>query len=137
MLRLIDPKDLSFEWERVRAGLAEVKKHTSDDWLPEDVYMSVRQGHAALYVGEDDHGDYLGFLVMRLTNGFHSSSLEIWCAYAATKRPLMARFFPEIQKIAKQAGAGRITFLSAREEWLVAGRRLGFKPVQMKYECNI
>lgn len=136
MLRWIEPKDIVFEWERVKAGLIEVRKATTDDWLPEDVYMALKQGHAALYVGEND-GDYLGFLVVKLMPTFHGSRLDIWCAYSASKVPLMRRFFPEIQKLAKSAGALSIGFSSAREEWQTAAKRLGFVTKQINYEFSL
>lgn len=137
MLRPIEAKDLSFEWERVRAGLLVVKQATTDDWLPEDVYMSLRQGGATLYMGEDDDGDYLGFLVLKLLPLFHGSKVEIWCAYSATKRPLMRTFWPQIQVLAKQVGAQKITFASARSEWGAGAKRLGFNPAQTTYEYNL
>lgn len=136
-LRAIEPRDLSFEWERVRLGLLEVKKATTDDWLPEDVYMALRQGGAYLYVGEDEHGDYLGFLVMRLTPTFHGSKVEIWAAHSATSRPLMREFWPQIREVARRAGAGKISFSSARDEWAAAAKRLGFTPKQVTYEFDL
>jgi len=137
MLRAIEPKDLSFEWDRVRAGLLEVKKATTDDWLPEDVYMALRQGQAVLYVGEDEHGDYLGFLVLRLVRTFHGAEMQIWCAHSATSRPLMREFLPQIKAIAGGAGAQRISFSSTRAEWTAAARRLGFAPQQVTYALTI
>lgn len=137
MLRSILPKDIGNDWELVRAGLLEVKQHTTDDWLPEDVYMCLKNGTAVLYIGEDDAGDYLGFLVMRLVTTFHGSKVEIWCAHSATKRPLMRAYWPEIQAVAKQAGADKISFSSAREEWQVAAKRLGFVPKQITYEFTL
>jgi DNA-binding transcriptional LysR family regulator len=137
MLRVIDPKHLSAEWERVRAGLVEVKKATTDDWLPEDVYMALRQGHAVLYIGEGAAHEYLGFLVLRLVPTHHDKRLEIWCAYSATSTPLMRRFLPHIKAVARNAGAGLISFTSAREEWAAAARRLGFTPKQVIYEFNL
>lgn len=137
MLRAIEPKDLSFEWERVRAGLLKVKKATTDDWLPEDVYMAIRQGQAQLFMCEDEHGDYLGFVVLRLVHTFHDSELHVWCAYAATSRPLMREFLPQIKAIARGAGAQRVSFSSARPEWTAAARRLGFAPQQVTYALTL
>lgn len=137
MLRVIEPKHLATEWERVRAGLVEVKKATTDDWLPEDVYMAIRQGQAVLYIGTGDAGEYLGFLVLRLLPTFHGSKLEIWCAYSATSAPLMRTFLPHIRAVARNAGADRISFSSAREEWAAAARRLGFSPQQVSYELTL
>jgi hypothetical protein len=137
MLRVIKPIHLGAEWERVRAGLVEVKKATTDDWLPEDVYMALRQGSAVLYIGEGRPGEYLGFLVLRLVPTFHGQRLEIWCAYSATSEPLMRRFWPDIQVLAKNAGAGAVGFTSAREEWATVAQRLGFTPKQVSYEFTL
>lgn len=137
MLRVIEPKHLAVEWERVRAGLVEVKKATTDDWLPEDVYMALRQGQASLYIGTGAGGEYLGFVVLRLVPTFHGSKVEIWCAHAATKAPLMRTFLPHIQAVARNVGADRISFSSAREEWAAAARRLGFSPKQVSYELTL
>lgn len=136
MLRRIEAKEVGAVWEQVRVGLVAVKKATTDDWLPEDVYMALKQGHATLYMGENE-GAYLGFLVLRLVPTFHGARLDIWCAYSATKVPLMRRFFPEIQKVARQAGAQAIGFSSAREEWQAAAKRLGFVTRQINYEFTL
>ena len=137
MLRVIEPKHLAAEWDRVRAGLVEVKKATTDDWLPEDVYMALRQGEAVLYVGSGDAGEYLGFLVLRLVATTHSTKMEIWCAYSATSTPAMRRFLPHIQAVARNAGASGILFSSTRREWAAAARRLGFAPASVSYEINL
>jgi hypothetical protein len=133
MLRAIEPQHVAAEWERVRVGLVEVKKATTDDWLPEDVYMSLRQGHSTLYIGTDAAGEYVGFLVLRLVPTFHSKMVEVWCAYSASKRPLMRRFFPHVQAVARNVGATLISFASARDEWEAAARRLGFHRAKVTY----
>lgn len=137
MLRLIDAKGLAPEWDRVRAGLLEVKKATSDDWLPEDVYMALRTGAASLYIGVGPAGEYLGFIVLRLVQTFHGSKVEIWAAHSATTAPAMRTFWPHIKAVARNAGAGLISFSSAREEWAAGARRLGFKPAQVNYEFSL
>lgn len=136
ILRQIEARDLGAVWERVRAGLVEVKAATTDDWLPEDVYMAIKSGGATLYLGERD-GGYLGFLVLRLIQTFHGSKVEIWCAHSATRLPLMRAFWPQIQALAVTAGAKKIGFSSAREEWAMAAKRLGFVPKQVQYEFTL
>lgn len=137
MLRVIEPKQLAGEWERVRAGLVEVKKATNDDWLPEDVYMAIRTGQAVLYLGTGDAGEYLGFLVLRLVAATHSTKMEIWCAYAVPGVSVMRRFLPHIKAVARNAGVSGILFSSARQEWAAAARRLGFAPASVSYELNL
>lgn len=136
MLRQIDIAGIGREWDRVRAGLVEVKRMTTDDWLPEDVYMCLKTGAASLYVGEQD-GEYLGFVVLRLVSTYHAKKVEIWAAYSATKRPLMRLLWPQIQEISRDAGASLISFTSARDEWQAGAKRLGFKPQQTIYEFNL
>lgn len=137
MLRLIDAAGLAPVWDRVRAGLVEVKAATTDDWLPEDVYMALRTGAASLYIGVDAAGAYLGFVVLRQMGTFHGSKIEIWAAHSATAAPLMRTFWPHIKAVARKAGAGLISFSSAREEWAAGARRLGFKPAQVNYEFSL
>jgi hypothetical protein len=137
MLRVIEPQYLAAEWDRVRAGLVEVKKATTDDWLPEDVYMALRQGEAVLYIGAGDEGKYAGFVVLRLIAGFHSKKLQIWCAYSATRAPALRRFLPHIRAVARNAGASAITFGSAREEWAAGAPKLGFSARQVEYELSL
>jgi hypothetical protein len=136
-LRPIPPAEIAYEWELVRAGLLEVKKATTDDWLPEDVYMSIKQGQAALFVGEDEHGDYIGFVVLKLVNTYHGKRLDIWAAYCSGKQPAMRIYLPKIKALALAAGAQSIGFSSARPEWQAAAARIGFKPVQTTYELAL
>lgn len=137
MLRLIEPKDVAFEWERVRAGLLEVKKATPEDWIPEDAYLMIANGNASLWIAEGEQGEYLGFVILRHVPTFHDSKLFIWCAYSATKVPLMRRCMPKLVEIAKSLKASKIGFSSARDEWHAAAERIGFKAVQVSYEMDI
>ena len=137
MLTAIAPKDIGSVWEQVRAGLMEVREATTSDWLPEDVYMSLKQGHSALFLGTDDAGAYEGFLVLKMVQTFHSQNLEIWCAHSASTTPLMARYWPQIQELATGGGAQKITFCSVRPEWASASKRLGFAPGQVHYEFTL
>lgn len=137
MLRAVEIKDICFEWDRVREGLVEVKKATTDDWLPEDVYMSLMSHGASLHIGENEQGDYVGFLVLQLVPTFHGKKLDIWAAYSATKKPLMRQFWPEIIALGQSAGANKITFRSKRDEWLIAAPKLGFVPGQTIYEHTL
>lgn len=137
MLRAIEPGNISDVWHRVRAGLEDVMCATSDDWLPEDIYMSLKLGQSALFMGEGDRGEYLGFLVMKMAPTHHGEELVIWCAYSATKRPLMREFLPQIEEVARSAKAQKIVFHSARPEWAKAAKRIGFAPAQVKYEYSL
>lgn len=138
MLKNIAAKDIGPLWDRIRTGLVEVKKETTDDWLPEDVYMSLKNAASSLYIGEDENGEYLGFLVLRHVATFHSSKVEVWAAYSATKVPLMAMAWKELLEITANVGATKIRFSSAREEWRQVAPRLGFvQAKQVSYEFTL
>lgn len=137
MLRHIKPDDLIFEWERVRAGLLEVMKHSAEDWLPEDVYLSLKTGNSALYVAEDAQGDYLGFVVLQVLPMFHGKRLHVWCAHSTNTRWLVRTFNTDVQALAKEIGAKKVTFTSPRPEWQRVALRGGFKPSQTTYEISL
>jgi len=71
--------------------------------------------------------------VLRLVPTFHSKAVEVWCAYSASKRPLMRRFFPHVQAVARNVGATLISFASARDEWEAGARHLGFHKAKTTY----
>jgi hypothetical protein len=137
MLKPVSPQDLHFEWQRVREGLLVVQETTSDDWLPEDVYGMLMGGAAALFIGEDESGEYLGFLILQLQPMFHGKKLHVMCAYNASTRTLMHLVWPELQELARRHSAKKITFLSNREEWQAVAKRLGCSPAQTQYEYEI
>ena len=129
-MRLILPDDLHTVWDEVRTGLVEVQKFSAEDWFPEDIYMAIKGGNAALYVG------YTGFLVMQLIPMYHGKRLHVWCAYSKG-RPALRVFLRFIKETALSAGARKITFLSPRDEWLSVSKRGGFKPTQTIFELEL
>lgn len=137
MLRFVKKDDVHVEWDRIRIGLLAVQSNSVEDWLPEDVYMMLQGGACSLHIGENEAGEYMGFLILQVLPTFHAKRLHIWAAYSATKQSLMAVFWPQIQEIAKQVDVTKITFMSPREEWASAGKRLGFEPAQTQYQYKI
>lgn len=136
-MRYVPPESLVFEWEKVKTGLARVKQHSSEDWLPEDVYMSLKLNNSSLYIAEDKDGEYLGFLILQILPMFHGKRLHVWCAYSNDDKPLLRLFLRQMHELAKTAGASKITFTSPREEWMTVGKRGGFRPSQTTFELNI
>ena len=129
-MKLIFPDDLITVWDRVREGLVEVQKYSAEDWIPEDIYMAIKTGNAALYVADS------GFLVMQLIPMFHGKRLHVWCAYNNGK-PMLRTTLAFVKELAQEAGAKKITFMSPRDEWLSVGKRGGFKPTQTTFELEV
>jgi hypothetical protein len=136
-LRPVSAKEVHTEWPAVRAGLEAMKHLTVDDWLPEDVYVMLHNGSLALYVGEDEQQNRVGFLLLQLLPTFHGTRLHIWSAYSSTKRQLISTYWPEIKAIAKQYGANRITFTSSRDEWKRVNQRLGCSLAGYEYFIEV
>lgn len=136
-MRYIPPDDLIFEWERVREGLSVVKKNSSEDWLPEDVYMSLKINQSSLYIEEDKDGEYLGFFIAQILPMYHGKRLHIWIAHSANKQPMLRTFLRSIRELAAQTGMKKITYTSPRDEWDSVSPRGGFNKQQTTYALDL
>lgn len=119
----VAPGDVFHAWPAVREGLEKVREHTSETWLPEDVYCALKAGQATLHI-EKDGG---GFVVLRQENHFDGIGLHIWCAYSKSLKKLPV-YIDEIRQMARSIGAKRIT-LSSKRDWSKY-----FKPAMTLYE---
>ena len=115
-LRQVLPQDLHAYWNLIKPGLESVREHSVDGWIAEDVYSAVRTGSSTLHVAfVESH--YAGFCVLTVLQGYSSKALHIWCAYGVPGMNVVKRFENELVKIALNAGARKLTFLSPRKGW--------------------
>jgi hypothetical protein len=119
----IPPSDLRKVWDVVKSGLMEVRKHTDEPWIPEDIYTELKNGTATLHI-EKDGG---GFVVLQKTPQYDGVALHIWAAYSEGLEPLET-YIAEIEQMARNIGAKRLT-LSSKRNW-----RKYFEPVIYKKE---
>jgi hypothetical protein len=127
-LEYIAPERIQAMWPTIRQGLEKVCENSSDGWIPEDVYMSLKTGAATLHIGSGD-GGYQGFLIMSQNAGYAGPVLHIWACYSEAKDfSLMLEHMTFIETCAKNIGAKTITFTSARRGWEVQGAKIGFAP---------
>lgn len=119
----VGSSDIGRHWASVREGLTEVRKYTSENWLPEDIYTALKNNQATLHI-EKDGG---GFVILRQENHFDGIGLHIWCAYSKSLKKLPI-YIDEIRQMAKSIGARRIT-LSSKRDWSKY-----FKPAMTIYE---
>jgi hypothetical protein len=115
-LRHVPPQDLHQYWPFIKEGLEEVRNHSVDGWIAEDVYSAIRTGSSTLHVAFIS-GTYAGFCVLTVMQGYSSKALHIWCAYGAHGANVIQRFESELIKIALNCGARKLTFLSPRKGW--------------------
>lgn len=111
----IDPAELHSVWTDVRASLDKVKRRFPiANWLPEDIYMSLRSAAATLYVIKEN-GCYIGCFVLQLRAEFDGPVVFCWVA----EGKFLAEWgLGQIKEIARGRGAKRIEFRSPRRGWI-------------------
>ena len=77
-LRAIDPAQLHTIWPQVRAGLEAVKAKHNPDWIPEDIYTSLKANAATLLVADEADG----FLILQRQQRFYGPCVLVWVCYA-------------------------------------------------------
>ena len=130
----VSPAGLAAAWPRVRPGLDSMDK--GDGWIPEDLYMALKNNAATLYMVTIDGKEH-GFLVLRLINDFDGPRLHIWVLYSQSKVNLMAEFSDELDAIGKSNNAIRLTFSSTRLGWAKVAPKNGFSVRETVYERKI
>ena len=108
-MRYVPPSELHRYWESIKKGLVKVLHKSQADWIPEDVFCSLRNGTSTLHVFNT------GFVVLTPKNDFGGVTLFVWVAFG--KGDVFEEQMPEIRKIAANMGARRIRFESSRPGW--------------------
>jgi len=138
-LRYVNPVELHDYWDLIHPGLEVVRRKAPNGWRCEDVYSSIRTNqHTTLHIAEDEAGEYLGFVVLCLSQTWEGFEMNVWIAYSAIrgKQPILD-FQGQITAIAKRAGARRIRFDSPRKGWEKQSEVMGFKPLSTIYTMEI
>ena len=130
-LRHVPPQELHAYWPFIKPGLEEVRSHSVDGWLAEDVYSAIRTSSSTLHVAFVD-STYAGFCVLTVIQGYSSKALHIWCAYGIKGMNVVDRFEKNLIAIALNAGCRKLTFLSPRKGW-----ENRYKAVQTVYEKEL
>jgi len=130
----IAPAGLAAVWPRVRPGLDSMDK--GDGWIPEDLYMALKNNAATLYMVTIDGKEH-GFIVLRLLPDFDGQRLHIWVLHSNSKVNLMAEFSDELDAIGKINNAIRLTFSSTRLGWAKVAPKHRFTVRETVYERKI
>lgn len=139
-LHYVQPIELHDYWDLVAPGIETVKRRTREGWLREDVYTALKSNsqNVTMHICQDEAGEYLGFVVLVLQNGWDGFEMNVWLAYSAIKevQPL-EQWFDQIKAIAKRAGAKRVRFESPRQGWEKKARDIGAKPHSTIYKAEV
>jgi len=132
----VEQKDLPRVWAFVRPALETVPR--ADGWLVEDVYMVLRSNGASLYMIYDETDNPAGFFVLRLLAGYDGPSVHIWILYSKNAEfDPMELFVTDLERMARQAGALRLTFSTNRPGWHKVAPNYGFTPREITYEREV
>lgn len=127
MIRVL-PEEVDGLWPSIQIGLDRVLDRVNRDWEPKDVYVALLEETSILYLFENNEG----FVVLTINSSFKGSTLFIWCFYSPTHTNAPAKYWPEIQQIARDIGVKKVQFASPRKGW-----EKMFKPITTVYEGEV
>lgn len=127
----VSPLELHETWPLIKPGLEIVIKKSKADWIPEDVYSALQTGNSTLHLLYNVD-EYEGFVVLTPTKGYAGMTLFVWCAYSPTNTDVVSRYYPDIEKIARNIFAKKVRFASTRKGWSKM-----FTPVTTIYERKV
>ena len=133
-LKPLSPDEAYASWGWIRSGLlAVIERNEKARFLPEDVYMRVRNGTAWIWtIGEDE----IGFMV--LTQEFDPDGLVmyIWALWLEpdSGRPHEGEIYEALEDLARSIKAKRVRMQSSRKAW---ERREFFEQVSTVYEHEV
>ena len=139
-LEYIHPENLHQYWDDLKSDIELVldRSNSSVEWIPEDVYMSIKQNTSYVIVGFDgESNSWLGSIVLTPQPGYCGLELHIWTLCNRTDHCLIQNHMDDIVGFAKKLGAKKLTFSSNRKGWNRAGKRLGFIPTLQQYELRV
>jgi hypothetical protein len=101
------PADIRREWDRIKGHVADI---LGDDERPEEVYAECRSGKAHLYLC--DHG----FVVLKryVRDDTGEPEVLIWLGYGEGGKDLANLYLPELEALARKAGAKSLAFRTRR-----------------------
>lgn len=132
----VQPESITLVWDQILPGILNMKARSTEGWRPEDVYAALRTGTSALHMAYLE-SDYLGFMVTTLIPGYRDKSLNIWLCFNASEKDILEMFHEDTVKLAKNAGASRLTFYSPRIGWERRLKDFGFKAVRTVFEKEL
>jgi hypothetical protein len=104
----LERADIRTAWEAVRRGMEQIRTEMRADWRLEDIYALCLWGKATLYTAPE------GFVILvRMENEFTAEPyLYVLACHGAG--PVQERYWPELERIAREAGCRYVECLSPR-----------------------
>ena len=133
----IPTEDVRAAYTNIEADLRTVMRKSYSDWIPADVYASLREGKAELVVAYKKE-QYAGFLALSMLNDFSGEKkLFIWVAYANPKYNIVAETFKFLDNIAENSNLIAIEFDSSRSGWMRTAKQHGYEAITRTYRKEV
>ena len=136
-LEHIPLEDIRCAYVRIEEGLHEITKKTYADWIPADVYASLKAGNSDVHIGYIKD-EYAGFMVTSFTTDSGGEPvLFIWTGYQKPGYCFMEEAFGIMDKIAEEFNTTAIEFSSSRNGWKTIAKNLGYEMVTQLYRKEV
>tara|TARA_R100001082_G_scaffold72234_2_gene41336 strand:+ start:589 stop:1035 length:447 start_codon:yes stop_codon:yes gene_type:complete len=125
--------DVRVAYEHIESDLHKVREKSYADWIPADVYASLRKAESDLHIGYMKD-EYVGFLVTSFTTDSGGEPvLSIWAGYQKSGYNFLEEAMKRMDSIADEFNMTAIEFASSREGWSRLGEKLGYNKVCSLY----
>ena len=127
-LQYVKPEDIGQYWPEVRKGLEHILSRSNELWIPEDVYVELKNINCGLYVFDG------GFVILQITSGWSGKDCNVFAAYGSGN---MDWAFEETKQIARDLGCRRLKFMTTRDGWEKAAIKLGYTKRHVEYDFDL
>lgn len=137
-LEQVPAEDLRLAYQWIESDLYEIIEKSYADWIPADIYASLKAGTATLSMGYTTTQQYVGFLVTSIIQDAGGQpTLFVWAAHQDYKHHYKEQVFDFLEQIARELGAVSIEFHSSRPGWERVASRHGFDVVAKIYKRDL
>lgn len=133
----IPPEKIKAAYNIIEKDLQKVISKSYSDWIPADVYSSLRNKNSELVVAYEEE-NYAGFLVLSILNEFGGEKkLFVWVAYANPEYNIAEETFDFLSRAAKNSNLVAIEFDSSRSGWMRVAKQQGYKAISTTYRKEV
>jgi hypothetical protein len=122
IVKHVPVNELQSWWAFVKKGLEIIKRKSSEDWIPEDIYANCLFGKSLLWVFIVDNKP-VAFAVL-LPEG---ETVHVWCGWTSVPG-MLDQYIAETEKILRSMNYTKISFSSWRPGWDKVAYKHGFRP---------
>tara|TARA_R100000458_G_scaffold53886_1_gene56517 strand:- start:6334 stop:6777 length:444 start_codon:yes stop_codon:yes gene_type:complete len=133
----IPQDEVRYSFEKIEPHLKKIIKKSYSDWIPSDVYLSLRDEESDLYMFYDED-IYIGFIITQfIKNRSGEGTLFIWASYQKPEYNYRDIGFTFVDKLAEQLNAVAIEFASSRQGWKTEAPKAGYELISYTFRKEL